>query len=101
MAGTARPIAVGIEVKREGRIMKNDIGRCFLEEIDKFIKENLRTLTCSHIYDFYYNFKIINELKKFQDTESWFHFTILKDNDDLIANILTNNLNLGEFILLP
>jgi hypothetical protein len=233
MAGTARPIAVGSEVKVEDRIMQNNIGRCFLEGIDKFIKENLWTLTCSQIHKIYYDFfndlkkfkgnsngftglseylifrslynllggsfdceqisgsnwinefkttiknsiirigqscpiviygkkmypditvynadrlhaiaqikiyltngakelfneieklkalrsqfgdmqalliiyndlpkisKIINALKKVQDSELWFHFTILEDNDDPIANILTNNLNLGEFILLP
>jgi hypothetical protein len=44
--------------------------------------------------------KIINELKEFQDKEPWFYFTILKDNKDLITEVLSNTLDLDEFIRL-
>ncbi len=44
--------------------------------------------------------KIINELKEFQNKESWFHFTILKRNGDLITKVLTHDLDLDEFIIL-
>jgi hypothetical protein len=33
----------------EGRIMNDDIGRRFLEDIDFYIKNNIQSLTCSHI----------------------------------------------------
>jgi hypothetical protein len=44
--------------------------RRFLEEIDYFIKENLRTLTCSQIYEFYFRF--FYDLKDFKGNSNGF-----------------------------
>jgi hypothetical protein len=54
----------------KGKIMNDNIGRRFLEEVDSYIKDNLRTLTCSQIRDFYYRF--FDDLKDFKGNSNGF-----------------------------
>jgi len=73
-------------------------------EMEKF--KSLRSKFCDMrglliIFDLSKVGKIINELKEFQDKESWFQFTILKENKNLITEVITNTLDLDEFIILP
>jgi len=42
--------------------------------------------------------KIINQLKELKDNLPWFHFDILKQNNDFITTVLTKGLGLNEFI---
>jgi len=50
--------------------MNDNIGRRFLEEVDSYVKNNLPTLTCMQVYDFYYRF--FYDLKKFKGNSNGF-----------------------------
>jgi hypothetical protein len=44
------------------------------------------------IYELSKEGKIVEDLRKFDEKEAWFNFTILKQNDELITKVLANNL---------
>lgn len=58
-------------IGRKGSPMACDVGKIFLSEMDNYISQNFRNMTCNEMYNLYFDF--FNELKKIRCNSNGFN----------------------------